>query len=559
MSIDTQVGRRIGEYEIQQLIGRGSLSVVYLAEHIRLKRQVALKLFSAELAEDGKSTRRLPMDWERLAQLDHPNIIPIFEAGEASGLPFIAMKHVVGRSLADTIVQEGALDPEQALDILGDVASALEFAHERGIVHRDVRPNNILIASDADPAWADRTFLCDFGIIEDTAKSRRAQTVESRAYMAPEQLRGDLVDGRTDVYALGCVLFETLTGSPPFASEGADGLTFAHLAKRPPSAHERGPDLPMGIDSVLEKALAKEQQDRYEKPSDLLAAARNSLTRRSLELPQAGTSVVVLEDLEVRSPSNGALTAPILTLGATPEGVHADASTTAPVPSDLSGALLTLPKPSVVDQVAWHDAPPDLAPSGVNRAAPRRLLLVGALVVVLALVGGAAVALFRDDVDVRTGSPTTSGGVDAGTLPTAPPGTGPTGATGVVEPAIDPVAAPRDVEVAFASGQLVRIEWAVPTAGSPPVRFLVFRDDQRVASVTRLLFRDTDVAPGERHEYRVFAVGEDGSRARSARVVASVPSVQEPSQVPSTDPVIGDPPPPPPDPCDGIVVGDDCI
>ncbi|MEX0816416.1 MAG: serine/threonine-protein kinase, partial [Gaiellales bacterium] len=232
MSIDTQVGRRIGEYEIQQLIGRGSLSVVYLAEHIRLKRQVALKLFSAELAEDGKSTRRLPMDWERLAQLDHPNIIPIFEAGEASGLPFIAMKHIVGRSLADTIVQEGALDPEQALDILGDVASALEFAHERGIVHRDVRPNNILIASDADPAWADRTFLCDFGIIEDTAKSRRAQTVGSRAYMAPEQLRGDLVDGRTDVYALGCVLFETLTGSPPFASEGADGLTFAHLAKR---------------------------------------------------------------------------------------------------------------------------------------------------------------------------------------------------------------------------------------------------------------------------------------------------------------------------------------
>jgi serine/threonine protein kinase len=557
MSIDTHVGQRIGEYEIQQLIGRGSLSVVYLAEHTRLKRQVALKLFSAELAQDGEVIDPSSMDWERLAPLDHPNIIPVLEAGEASGLPFIAMKYVVGRSLADMIRQEGALDPEEALDILDDVASALEFAHERGIVHRDVRPHNILIASDADPAWADRTYLCDFAIMKDAAPWRAAQTVGTRAYLAPEQLRGDPVDGRTDVYSLGCVLFETLTGSPPFASEGADGLTFAHLAKRPPSVHERRPDLPAGIDSVLEKALAKGQEDRFEKPSDLLASARDSLTHRTLELPRAGASVIVLDDLEAKSPSNEALTAPMLTLDTVPQ-VHADAAPASP-PSGGNGAVLALPKRSVDTRMALDDATPDLAPSSIDRAAPHRMLVLGALVAMLALVGGAAVALFRDDVDVRAGSPGTSDGVEAGTVPNEPPETGSAEAPAVVEPSIAPVAAPRDVEVAFASGERVRIEWKVPKTGSPPVRFVVFRDDERVTSTTRPVFRDRDVAPGQRHEYRIIAVGEDRSKARSTRVVATVPSVQEPSEPPTTDVVSGEAPPPPPDPCDGIVVGDDCI
>jgi serine/threonine protein kinase len=558
MSIDTHVGRRIGEYEIQQLIGRGSLSVAYLAEHIRLKRKVALKLFSAELAEDGKADRRLTMDWERLAHLDHPNIIPVFEAGEESGLPFIAMKHVVGRSLADTIEREGALDAEQALDILDDVAAALQFAHERGIVHREVRPHNILLASEMDPA-GDRTYLSDFAIMQDTAAWRGAQTVGTRAYMAPEQLRGDPVDGRTDVYALGCVLFETLTGSAPFASEGPDGLTFAHLAKPPPSAHERDPDLPIAIDSVLQKALAKAQEDRFERPSDLLASARNSLTRRSLELPRAGGSVVVLEDLEATSPSNGALKP--LRLVAAPQGVQADAASTAPGPSNPSAAVLALPKPSVADSKALDDAGPELAPSGADRAAPRRLLLVGALVAVLLLLGGAAVALLRgEDPDVRAGSPTTSGEADAGTVPTAPVETGSPGATGAVEPSLAPVAGPHNLDVAFASGEFVRLRWAVSKVGSPPARFLVFRDGRRVGSVTRPLFIDTDVGPGERHAYRVVAVGEDGSTTGSARVVANVPSLQEPAGPPPPDSVGAEaPPPPPPDTCDGIVVGDDCI
>lgn len=200
----------------------------------------------------------------------------------------------------------------------------------------------------------------------------------------------------------------------------------------------------------------------------------------------------------------------------------------------------------------------------IDRTALRRLLPVAALVAVLALVAGVAVALARgEDVDVRAGSPTPSGAVDAEVVPTGP-GTGSTGATGVVEPSIDPVAEPRDVEVAFASGELVRIGWGVSITGSPPIGFLVFRDDQRVAFVTRPLFRDTGVASGERHEYRIVAVGVDGSEARSTRVIAHVPSVQEePREPPPTEPPstngVGGAPPPPPDPCEGIVIGDDCI
>jgi hypothetical protein len=199
----------------------------------------------------------------------------------------------------------------------------------------------------------------------------------------------------------------------------------------------------------------------------------------------------------------------------------------------------------------------------VDRTVPRRLILVAAFIAALALVGGVSIALSRgEDVDVGAGSPTTSGAVGAGMVPNGPVETGSTGSTGVVESSIDPVAEPRNVEVAFASGELVRIGWTVSKSGSPPVGFLVFRDNQREAFVTRPLFRDTDVAPGQRHEYRIVAVGEDGSTARSTRVVANLPSTQGPPEPPPTTDVVSEappPPPPPPDPCDGIVVGDDCI
>jgi hypothetical protein len=182
---------------------------------------------------------------------------------------------------------------------------------------------------------------------------------------------------------------------------------------------------------------------------------------------------------------------------------------------------------------------------------------VAALVAVLALVGGVAIALSGgEDGEIRAGAPTTTGPVDTGPAPSGPVETGPTGTTSV-EP-IGPVGAPLNVEVTFVSEGLVLIEWEVGDAGSPPVRFLVLRDGERVARVETQRFRDTDVAPGERHAYRVVAVGEDGSKARSSLVVA-VPIPPAPSEEPATDGGGGAPPPPPPDQCDGIIIGDDCI
>jgi serine/threonine protein kinase len=556
MSTDAPVGTRIGDYEIQQLIGRGSMSVVYVAEHIRLKHTVALKLLKPEPARDDTFRRPSAIEWELLAQLDHPNIIPIFEVNEVGGVPYIAMKHVRGESLADAIEREGAIDPKRALDVLEQVAAALEYAHGRGVFHGAVKPHNILIASDADPEGADRAYLCDFSMIKDVAApwglTSPAQTVGTRGYVAPEQFRGDPVDARTDVYALGCVLFETLTGSPPFASEEADPLTFAHFEKPPPSAHERRPDLPIAIDAVLEKALAKRKEGRFDTPAELLASARESLVGRPLQLPGADASAVP-NDLAVVSSPNG-LSMPTLTLPAS-----ADTTPTVPAPIDGTAPSLTFPPAPDDDPMAWsgakHRAPPTGGPAG-----RRRLLLVAVLVAGLALVGGVAIALSGGrDGDIRAGAPTTTGPVDTGPAPSGPVDTGPTGTTSVVEPPIEPVRAPLNVEVAFASAELVRIEWEVTTEGSPPVRFLVFRNDERVAIVGVQRFSDTDVVQGQRHEYRVVAVGEDGSRARSTLVVANVPVSQAPGDQPATDGGGGAPPPPPPDQCDGIIIGDDCI
>ncbi|MGH2590632.1 MAG: hypothetical protein ACRDGW_07535, partial [Actinomycetota bacterium] len=184
------------------------------------------------------------------------------------------------------------------------------------------------------------------------------------------------------------------------------------------------------------------------------------------------------------------------------------------------------------------------------------LLLVAVLLAGLALVGGVAIALAGGQGgDIRAGAPATTGPVDTRPAPSGPVETGPTGTTSV-EPPIDPVGAPLNVEVTFVSEGLVLIEWEVGDGGSPPVRFLVLRDGERVARVETHRFRDTDVAPGERHAYRVVAVGEDGSKARSSLVVA-VPIPPAPSEEPATEG--GGGAPPPPDQCDGIIIGDDCI
>ena len=281
MSSDPRIGVQIGDYKIEKLLGRGGMSVVYLAEHVRLKRKAAIKLLSPELAEDPTFRARFVSEWERLAQLDHPNIIPVFEAGEAEGLLYIAMRYVKTTDLKGLIEQEGRLDPERAVRIVSQTASALDAAHDQDLVHRDVKPANILVAIGAGPEGTDHVYLSDFGLTKHTqSRSGLTQTghfMGTIDYVAPEQIAGKGVDGRTDQYALACVLYQCLTGSVPFPREEETAALFAHLQDAPPRPTELRPDLPPAIDDAITRAMAKEKEERFDSCTDFARAARAAL------------------------------------------------------------------------------------------------------------------------------------------------------------------------------------------------------------------------------------------------------------------------------------------
>ena len=208
------------------------MSVVYLAEQIRLKRRAALKLLAPELADDARFRERFLRESELAASLDHPNVIPIFDAGETDGILYIAMRYVEGQDLRQFIQHEGKLEPEQALRILRPVAEALDYAHAHGLVHRDVKPGNILLANDGP------VYLSDFGLTrrvdEGASLTEAGELVGSIDYAAPEQIDGRSVDGRADVYSLACVTYECLTGSIPFPRDSPMAKLFAHLQESAP-------------------------------------------------------------------------------------------------------------------------------------------------------------------------------------------------------------------------------------------------------------------------------------------------------------------------------------
>ena len=229
---DPRIGTEIAGYRIERLLGRGGMSVVYLAEHLRLKRKVALKLLNPELAEDAGFRERFLRESELAASLDHQNIIPIYDADETDGLLYIAMRYVEGSDLAKRLVGADRLEPAEALSILGRVADGLDAAHRRGLIHRDVKPGNVLISDEG------HVYLSDFGLTrrteDDAPLTESGQFVGTMDYVAPEQIESSGVSAQTDGYALTCVLFEYLTGERPFTGDSTIGLLFAHLQKQPP-------------------------------------------------------------------------------------------------------------------------------------------------------------------------------------------------------------------------------------------------------------------------------------------------------------------------------------
>ncbi len=270
------VGAQVAGYRIEELVGRGGMGNVYRATDVRLDRPVALKVLADRLAEDEAFGERLLRESRLAASLDHPNVVPIYEAGEDQGRLFIAMRFVPGGDLRSLLRREGALDPARAIRIFSQIAEALDAGHRRGLVHRDVKPSNVLLDRDRD---REHCYLADFGLTQSAAHDGPAdgQMLGTVDYVSPEQIRGDTLDGRADQYSLACLMFECLTGSLPHGQRSEVAALFAHLEEPTPKASERGTDLPSAIDPVLERGMAKDPEERFETCAGLVDAAQQAL------------------------------------------------------------------------------------------------------------------------------------------------------------------------------------------------------------------------------------------------------------------------------------------
>ena len=267
------MGTVVGGVRVDAVTGRGGMGVVYRGTQVALKRTVALKVVRDDLAGDPEFRRRFTLESEIAASLDHPNIVPIHSAGEDQGRLYVTMRFVDGTDVREAIRERGRLEPALAAEVVAQVAAALDAAHRRGLVHRDVKPANMLLGSvDGRP----HVYLTDFGLsrFADSEQLTRTGTVVGTLdYMAPEQLEGRAVDHRVDVYALGCVLHQALTGTVPFPRDTEHAKMWAHMTEPPPRPGATAPDLPAAFDAVVARALAKRPDDRYASAGELGAAA----------------------------------------------------------------------------------------------------------------------------------------------------------------------------------------------------------------------------------------------------------------------------------------------
>jgi serine/threonine protein kinase len=269
--------QQIAGYRVEAEIGRGGMAIVYRARDIKLDRPVALKVLAPQLAEDETFRRRFIHESRAAAAVDHPHIVPVFEAGEAGGVLFIAMRYVSTGDVRTLLQRQGRLPAARAVAIASQAASAIDAAHARGLVHRDIKPANMLLATSAD-GRTDHVYLSDFGLSKDslapTGLTSTGQFMGTLDYVAPEQIEGRPVDGRADQYALACATMEMLTGAPPFKRDQNLALMWAQLSEPPPAVSQRRPELPPAVDQVMSRALAKAPDGRYRTCTEFAVALR---------------------------------------------------------------------------------------------------------------------------------------------------------------------------------------------------------------------------------------------------------------------------------------------
>jgi serine/threonine-protein kinase len=272
-------GSDFGDWRIDRLIGRGGMGVVYLATDRRLNRPVAIKLIADDRAEDQGFRERFEREAQLTAAIDHPNVIPVYSAGEIDGQLYLATRFVDGTDLQECLRRDGPLHAERAADVVQQVAEALDAAHAAGLVHRDVKPANVLLSGR-------HAYLSDFGLTRSVASEAQLTDTDERLgtvdFMSPEQLRGRRLDARSDVYALGCLLYTALTGRPPFHRGTAAATITAHLESPPPRVSDH-PGVPDEFDAVIGRALEKDPERRWPSAGDLgraaVAAAQGQITR----------------------------------------------------------------------------------------------------------------------------------------------------------------------------------------------------------------------------------------------------------------------------------------
>jgi serine/threonine protein kinase len=402
-----KIGDEFAGYRLEEMIGHGGMSIVYRARHLTLERSVALKLLAPDLSDDPSFQERFIRESRLAAGLDHPNVIPIYEAGEDDGVFYIAMRYVPGSNLKALLQRNGPLDPAQTISVIGQIASALNAAHEMGLVHRDVKPANVLIVEGAGADGSHHVYLSDFGIAKQQASNvtRTGMFIGTAEYASPEQIEGKELDGRSDVYSLGCVLYQCLTGNPAYEKDSEVALIYAHLLEPPPSTRAVRPELSPAIDDVVAKALAKKPEDRFATARDLAVAVREALSQGSSSVPAAAPEIVAAAAPAVAPP---AVAAPAVAASAVAQEV------TPPPPGPPP------PAPPSPSDPAREPAPQS---SGPSRPMSRKRLGLAAALIAIAVAGAvlAGVQLGRGGKSEAT--PPTSG---------ATPQTGPVAAVGLL-------------------------------------------------------------------------------------------------------------------------------
>src|SRR5829696_2006326 len=402
------VGSEVAGCRIDAVAGEGGMGVVYVATQLRLNRRVALKVISPELAREANFRERFKRESLLAASIEHPNVIPVYEAGEKDGLLYLLMRYVGGTELRELLDREGALGSGRAARLMAQVAAAMAAAPRQGLVHRDIKPANVLVVSDPQDG-REHAYLTDFGIARETAATggitRTGAVVGTIDYLAPERFEGDRGDERTDVYAFGCMLYEVLAGEVPFQRDSDVAKMFAHANAPLPSLSEARPEVPPALVKVVERCTAKDPAERFADAGELARATAGAVTGAPPAPPEAAA---VAEETVVSQPRR--------------EREHRPEAAPPEPPAPAPEPPVPAPEPPVP---APAPAPPAALPTADLGEKPRKRLPKGALVGLLAAVV-AAVALI---LVLGGGGGGEKGGGGSATAATIPIRGGPDGLT----------------------------------------------------------------------------------------------------------------------------------